>query len=71
MEAALLWHDSPFEFWARPDMERAIMIAHWREKRLRSGLSDKVHSDVRDKKKGTTTDSSNTYSNFFGGVGGW
>lgn len=50
METAIIWHKSPFEFLALSDCERAMMTAHYRERRLRKGLQDSVQAAVADKK---------------------
>jgi hypothetical protein len=50
MEAAIMWGKSPFEFLALHEMERAIMIAHFREKRLRKAHVDHVHNQIMDQK---------------------
>lgn len=50
METAILWGYSPFEFMDRPEMERAIMVTHHRERGLRTAMVSKVQNDVSEKK---------------------
>lgn len=50
METAAEWGITPFAFWALPDMERAIMLAHYREKRLRKAHVDHAQNKILDKK---------------------
>lgn len=56
MEAAITWGMTPFAFLQCSDIERAIMMAHFKERRLRKGLLDTVQSEVMDKssKKGNS-----------------
>lgn len=70
METAITWGDSPFEFAARPEMERAIMTAHHRERAMRKAMIAKVQSDVSDKhsKKDSTTATHDPHAGFFGGI---
>ena len=69
METALLWGDSPFEFMARGGVERAVMSAHFREKRLRKAHVDHVQNQIMDKKAKDKPGSSmsSQHDAFFGG----
>jgi hypothetical protein len=64
MEAALLWGLTPFDFRSRPAMERAIMLAHHRERSMRSAMVARVQHDLA-KKKPSAPDHT---ADFFGGV---
>ncbi len=50
METALLWGLTPFAFWSRPEIERAIMTAHYRESRLRKAHAQHAENSVMEKK---------------------
>lgn len=69
METALLWGDSPLEFMDRSGVERAIMIAHFREKRLRKAHVDHVQTQITDKKSKDKPGSGmpDAHAAFFGG----
>lgn len=68
METALLWGDSPFRFWERPAMERAIMTAHFREKGLRKAHLDHIQHQLSEKnsKPARSAAMPDTHSAFFG-----
>lgn len=70
METAITWGDSPFEFSARPEMERAIMTAHHRERAMRKAMVDRIQSQVADKaaKKDSSTATHDPHAGFFGGL---
>ena len=50
METAILWGGiSPFQFYALPELEQAVMIAHYRERSLRKSMADKISHEVYQK----------------------
>ena len=70
METAITGGDSPFEFSARPELERAIMTAHHRERAMRKAHMDKVQRDISDKnsKKGDAAPTHDPHAGFFDGL---
>ncbi|MCX6876680.1 MAG: hypothetical protein NTW21_23160 [Verrucomicrobia bacterium] len=50
METAILWHLTPSAFFAAPDMDRALMLAHHRERNLRKAMLDKIQHDTAERK---------------------
>jgi hypothetical protein len=69
MEAAILWGLTPFGFWQRPDIERAHMLAHYREARLRKAHAQHVENAVMEKKSKTKSSPSggpSEHDRFFG-----
>jgi len=72
METALTWGDSPYQFSARPEMERAIMTAHHRERSMRKAMVEKMQSQVSDKhakKDSASSPTHDPHSGFFGDLG--
>ena len=50
METAILWHLTPTAFFDAPAMDRAIMLAHYRERAMRKAMLDKVQHEAAEKK---------------------
>jgi len=50
METAILWNLTPSQFFAAPGMDRAMMLAHFRERNMRKSMLDKVQHDASEKK---------------------
>lgn len=72
MEAAIAWGLTPFEYWDRPEMEQAIMLAHFRERRLRKAHAQHAESQVQEKKSSSSNSRPPpgmlSHEQFFGGV---
>lgn len=70
MEAAAKFGKSPFEFMGLSDMERAVMVAHFLEARLRKSHADHAQSEVQEKnsKKSPSSPLSSAHGDFFGGA---
>jgi hypothetical protein len=71
MEAAICWGLTPFGFWSLPEMERALMVSHFRERRLRKAHAQHVENSVlekRSKSKGRQGDGAapTEHDRFFG-----
>lgn len=68
METVILFKTTPFAFLSLPEMERAMMIAHFRERRLRKSHADHVQGQVMDKKSNAKPAAGpDQHAAFFGG----
>ena len=67
METAILWHLTPSAFFAAPDMDRAIMLAHYRERNMRKAMLDKLQHEAAEKKS-KPAQASPAHDAFFAGL---
>lgn len=68
LNAAIAWGDAPFAFYARPDVERAMMVAHFRITGLRRSMETTIAREVSEKqsKADGGTSASADHRQFFG-----
>jgi len=50
MEAAILWGLTPSRFFESPARDRAMMLAHYRERNMRKAMLDKISAESAEKK---------------------
>lgn len=68
MEAAILWGLTPSQFFAASSMDRAMMLAHYRERNMRKSMLDKIQAESAEKK--AKPRSSPSHDAFFSGLPG-